>query len=89
MNVNTDKMAEYAAFLNETSGTIIALCDSIEQSLVVAIQCMDQESGRGAAMRMAQNMENIKKNVPISEDASNRLILAKKFIGDAVNVFRR
>lgn len=89
MNVNTNKMSEYAEFLNENSRNIIALCNKIEQNLLIAVQCMDQQSGRGAAGRMAQNLENIKKNVPISEDASQRIVLAKKYIGDAGRVFGR
>jgi len=54
---------------------------------MVAVQCMDQQSGRGAAQRLAQNLENIKANVPISDDASKRLILSKKHVIDAGNVF--
>ena len=89
MNVNTDKMGEYAEFLDQNSQKIIALCNKIEETLVIAVQCMDQQSGRGAAQRMAQNLENVKKNVPISDDASKRLVLAKKYIGDAGAVFGR
>ena len=64
MNVDTGKMTEYADFLDETSRKIVALCSKIEESLIIAVQCMDQQSGRGAAQRMAQNLENIKNNVP-------------------------
>lgn len=89
MNVNTQKMEEYAEFLEENSRKIIELCNKLEESLVMAVQCMDQESGRSAAQRMAQNLENIKINVPISEDASKRLILSKKHIDSAGQVFGR
>jgi len=89
MNVETTKMAEYAAFLDENSRKIIALCTEIEGCLAVAIQCMDQQSGRGAALRMEKNMDNIKRNVPISDDASKRLVLAKKYIDSAGTVFGR
>lgn len=87
MIVNTQKMGEYADFLEENSARIKELCNEIEESLIIAVQCMDQQSGRAAASRMARNLENIKKNVPISDDASKRLVKSKKYIGDARNVF--
>lgn len=80
MNVNTQKMEEYAEFLEENSRKIIVLCNKLEESLVMVVQCMDQQSGRSAAQRMAQNLENIKNNVPISDDASKRLILSKNML---------
>lgn len=89
MNVNTQKMEEYAVFLEENSRKIIELCNKLEESLIMAVQCMDQQSGRSAAQRMAQNLENIKNNVPISDDASRRLILSKKHIDSAGQVFGR
>lgn len=89
MNVDTVKMSEYADFLDDNSQKIIALCTKIEECLIVAVQCMDQQSGRGAAQRMAQNLENIKNNVPISDDASKRLVLSKKYIDSAGTVFGR
>ena len=89
MNVDTGKMTEYADFLDETSRKIVALCLKIEESLIMAVQCMDQQSGRGAAQRMAQNLENIKNNVPISDDASKRLVLSKKHVDSAGNVLGR
>lgn len=89
MNVNTQKMEEYAEFLEENSRKIIALCNKLEESLVIAVQCMDQHSGRSAAQRMAQNLENIKNNVPISDDASKRLVLSKKYVDGAGRVFGR
>lgn len=89
MNVNTQKMEEYAVFLEENSRKIIELCNKLEESLIMAAQCMDQQSGRSAVQRMAQNLENIKNNVPISNDASRRLILSKKYIDSAGQVFGR
>ena len=89
MNVNTQKMEEYAEFLEENSRKIIVLCNKLEESLVMAVQCMDQQSGRSAAQRMAQNLENIKSNVPISDDACKRLILSKKYVNSAGQVFGR
>lgn len=89
MNVNTQKMEEYAVFLEENSRKIIELCNKLEESLIMAVQCMDQQSGRSAVQRMAQNLENIKNNVPISNDASRRLILSKKYIDSAGQVFGR
>ena len=89
MNVDTGKMTEYAEFLDENSRKIVELCTKIEETLVLAVQCMDQQSGRGAAQRMAQNLENIKNNVPISDDASKRLVLSKKYVDSAGTVFGR
>ena len=89
MNVDTMKMAEYADFLEENSRKIVDLCNRIEELLNIAVQCMDQNSGRAAAQRMAQNLESIKSNVPISDDASERLAKAKTLIDEATNVFRR
>ena len=89
MNVNTLKMEEYAAFLEENSRNIVDLCNKLEECLAIAVQCMDQHSGRAAALRMAENIENIKNNVPISNDAAKRLQLSKKYIHSATDVFRR
>lgn len=89
MNFDTDKMREYSEFLEENSRKIGELCIKIEESLMLAVQCMDQQSGRGAAQRMEQNLNNIKNNVPISDDASRRLVLSKKYIDRASDVFRR
>lgn len=89
MNVDTQKMEEYAEFLEENSRKIIDLCNKLEENLIIAVQCMDQQSGRSAAQRLAQNLEKIKSNVPISDDASKRLVLSKKYIDNARHVFGR
>lgn len=87
MNVDTGKMQAYADFLEDKSANIIELCNRIEENLMVAVQCMDQQSGRGAAQRLAQNLDNIKASVPISDDACKRLILSLKHVNNAGNVF--
>ena len=89
MDVNTKQMEEYARFLQEHSHKIVALCQTMEDLLAMAVQCMDQNSGRAAAARMAQNIENVKKSVPISDDAAKRLVLSKKYIDSAGQVFGR
>lgn len=89
MNVNTELMAEYAQFLEEHSLAIINLCDKLEENLMMAVQCMDQQSGRAAAQRMAQNIENIKANVPMADSAAKKLILSRKHIHSAGQVFGR
>lgn len=87
MNVNTQLMAQYADFLENKSREIQELCVQVEQLMQVAVQCMDQQSGRQAAARLAQNMENIRANVPISDDAAKRLLLSKRMVDGAMNVF--
>ncbi len=87
MNVDTGKMQAYAEFLEDKSENIIELCNRLEENLLVAVQCMDQQSGRGAAQRLTQNLENIKASVPISDDACKRLILSLKHINSAGKVF--
>lgn len=89
MNVNTMKMEEYAQFLEEKSRNIIELCNHIQEDLIIAMQCMDQQSGQGAAMRMGNNIENIKRSVPVSDDAARRLVLSKKYVDSAGSIFRR
>lgn len=89
MNVNPQLMAEYAEFLEENSTKITNLCTQIEENLSLATQCMDQVSGLQAAKRMLQNLENIKNNVPVSTEAGRRLILSKKYVDSASNVFGR
>lgn len=87
MNVNTEKMTEYAEFLNTSNQEIINICNQIGEKLAIAIQCMDQESGRAAAHRMAVNLDNIMKTIPLNNNASERLVLSKKLIDNARNVF--
>ena len=87
MEMDTVKMREYADFLEENSRQITLLCEAIEENLSLAIQCMDSKSGLEAARRMTVNLENIKKNIPINDDACQRLILSLKRINDATNVF--
>jgi predicted negative regulator of RcsB-dependent stress response len=87
MEVDNEKMKEYANFLQDNSRGIIALCNLIEESLTVAKQCMDQQSGQGAAARLQQNIENIKANVPISDNANQRLELALKYLIDLDGLF--
>lgn len=89
MNVNTELMAQYAEFLEDHSRQIIQLCNQLEACLTMAVQCMDQQSGRAAALRMAQNVENIKSNVPMADDACQRLILSKSYVEGATQVFGR
>lgn len=89
MQVNTVLMTQYAQFLEEKSRQIVALCNQLNTNLSIAHQCMDQQSGRSAAVRMAQNIENVKKSVPISDDAAKRLILSKKHVDSAGQVFGR
>ena len=89
MNVNTSLMAQYASLLEENSRSIVNLCNQLEECLTVAVQCMDQQSGRAAAQRMAQNIENVKSNVPMADDASKRLILSMKHVENATHVFGR
>lgn len=89
MNVDTQKMSEYADFLEESSRRVVALCQKLETNLAVAVQCMDQQSGRLAAQRMAQNLETIRNSVPINDDAVQRLTLARKYIQNAGNIFGR
>lgn len=89
MNVDTALMAQYAQFLEDKSQGIVSLCNQLGECLTIAVQCMDQQSGRAAAQRMAQNVENIKNNVPMADDASRRLILALKHIDSATQTFGR
>lgn len=89
MNVDTALMAQYAQFLEDKSRSIVNLCNQLEECLTIAVQCMDQQSGRSAAQRMAQNVENIKNSVPIADDASKRLILSLKHVDSAAQVFGR
>ena len=87
MNVNIDLMQRYADFLGDKSRQIVALCNALNTNLSVARQCMDQSSGQNAATRMNQNIDNIKKSVPVADDASKRLVLSKKHVISATQVF--
>lgn len=89
MNVNTVKMEDYAAFLADNSTQIKNLCASLQDKLAIATQCMDQDSGRAAAQRMSASIERLAANVPISDDASQRLIKSKKYIDSAHGIFGR
>ncbi|MBO4696641.1 MAG: hypothetical protein J5643_05055 [Lachnospiraceae bacterium] len=89
MNLDTGKMGEYADFLETKCNEIRSLCGNMEELLSVATQCLDQESGRSAARRLQDCVENIMKSVPIAEDASKRLVLAKKRVEEAEQVFHR
>lgn len=87
MNVNTEMMQRYADFLEDKSRQIIALCNALNTNLSVARQCMDQSSGQNAATRMNQNIENIKRSVPVADSAAKRLVLSKKHVIGATQVF--
>lgn len=89
MNVDTSAMSQYAEFLESHSQAIVSLCNQLEECLLIAVQCMDQQSGHAAAYRMGQNLENIKRNVPMADDAGKRLILSLKHINSATQVFGR
>ncbi len=87
MNFNTTSMAQYAQFLEDHSRKIVNLCEHLEGCLSMAVQCMDQQSGRQAAVRMAQNIETIKKSAPMADNASKRLILSMRQVESARQVF--
>lgn len=87
MNLNTALMAQYAQFLEEHSRSITALCGQLEERLSIAVQCMDQQSGRGAAARMVKNIENVKASTPLSDDACSRLLSSMKRVGEAGQIF--
>ena len=89
MNLNTELMEAYAQFLEDHSRQIVDLCGQLEECLSIATQCMDQESGLAAAARMAQNVENIRRNVPAADDACKRLVLTRKQVDSAAQIFRR
>ena len=87
MELNTEKMGEYAKFLEENSNRIKSVCARLEEYIQIAIQCMDQDSGRGAAQRLTKNIENIKNNVPTKDDACRRLVLSMKYVKNAGDIF--
>lgn len=78
MELSPREMGQYAQFLEEHSRQIQQLCRSMEELTAMASQCMDQKTGLVAARDLLTNMENIRKNVPMSDEASRRLILAMK-----------
>ena len=89
MTIETEQARRCAETLENNSRAIIQLCNDIEEMLSVAVQCMDSEGGRAAAARMNQNMENIKRSVPVEDDACKRLILALKQIAETSRTFGR
>lgn len=89
MNVNTVGMQNYADFLEDHSRQIQNLCQQMEQLVAIAAQCMDQQSGVAAAGRLMQNMETIRTNVPMADDACQRLILSLGYIRSAGSIFGR
>lgn len=89
MELDPVLMGQYADFLEEFSRQITDLCRGMEELTASASQCMDQVSGLQAARALAINMENIIKNVPVSDEACQRLILAMKRIAAAQDVFGR
>lgn len=86
MELSPTQMGQYAQFLEEHSRQILQLCQNMEQLTAMASQCMDQKTGLVAARDLLANMETIKKNIPMSDDACHRLILTMKqvaAIGDS------
>ena len=89
MNLNLTSMDEYVQFLQNTSVQIQKLCDEMGEELLIAVQCMDQQSGRQAARRMAQNIQNIKNNIIIADESVQKLVKAKTLTLQAMNTFGR
>lgn len=89
MDLETNLMEQYAEFLDEKGTQIIDLCTYLERMMDIARQCMDQVSGLNATKRLLDDLENIKRLVPISDEASKRLVRAKKLIEDATHIFDR
>lgn len=87
MELDTTQIKAYADFLEENSRQIISVCNSLEGSLSEALNFMDQKSALMATRRMVGNIENIKKSVPISDDACKRLILVLRRIQNAQDTF--
>lgn len=88
MELNRGLMSQYAEFLEENTRQIVELCNNVQEALAIARHCLDQSSGVVAAAELYNNMENIRKAVPIEDNAIKRLVLAKKYSMDAENVFR-
>ena len=89
MELDTARMREYQEFLEDHTSKIETICMEMDEYIQIAAQCMDPESGRGAAQRMMQNIENIRKNIPISDGVSKRLTMGLKGIDEAKNIFGR
>lgn len=87
MNLNMGSMREYVDFLEESSRRIVQLCEELEVNLGEAIQYMDQPSGLYASKRLLQNIENIKKSVPMNDETVKKLVLTMRRVQDAQNVF--
>ena len=87
MELNPQLMGQYAEFLEEFSAQITALCHQMEQLGYTASQCMDQVAGLQACKALMTNMENIIANVPVADDACQRLILAMKRVAAAQQTF--
>ena len=87
MNVDTSQMQNYASFMEEKSGEIRRLCSELQEQVQLATQCMDQQSGRSAASRMSEYIEIIRSCTDIADEAVRRLVLSKRHIDDAGNVF--
>lgn len=87
MELDTTQIKAYADFLEENSRQIVSVCSSLEGSLSEALNFMDQKSALMATRRMVGNIENIKKSVPISDDACKRLILVLRRIQNAQDTF--
>ena len=89
MNVDTVKMGDYSDFLETKCTEIRSISGQMKEFLSIASQCMDQESGRAAVRRLQDCIDNILKSIPIASDASKRLVLAKKRVEEAEQVFHR
>ena len=89
MNVDSEKMLAYAERLEENRNDIIALCANIQQSVDIAAQCLDSESGKRAAASLTSNLEVISKNANVSGDAQKRLIRTIRLLNDLPLTNRR
>ena len=87
MELDPELMGQYADFLEEFSEHITGLCRQMEELSTTASQCMDQLTGLKACRSLIDNMENIIANVPVADDACQRLILAIRRIAAAREVF--
>lgn len=87
MELDTEKIKEYASFLEENSREIVSLCNQLENSLSNALNYMDQKTALMATRRIVGNMEAIKKCVPLNDEECKRLILVLKLIQNAQDTF--